>query len=77
MQLTLYHRLMDPYVHPVLFVREPGDDLGQTFRFADDDPFFSEISNLIDVIEGIERDPAPAILSTFDGVSHNACFVEL
>lgn len=63
-----YCRLVDPYVHPVLYVRKPGDDQEQIHRYADDDPFFSEISNLIDVIEDIEEDPeAATILSTFEG----------
>ena len=37
-------------------------------RFGDDDPFFSEVSNLIDVIEDIEEDPdAGQILSSYEG----------
>lgn len=37
-------------------------------RFRDDDPFFSEVSNLIDVIEDIEEDPdAAQILSSYEG----------
>jgi len=36
--------------------------------FPDDDPFFSEISNLIDVVEDIEEDPEAAqILSSYEG----------
>ena len=61
-------RLVDPYVQPVLYIRRPGSDLEETHRFPDDDPFFSEISNLIDVIEDIEEDPESAtILSSFEG----------
>jgi hypothetical protein len=38
-------------------------------RFGDDDPFFSEVSNLIDVIEDIEEDPGAAqILSSYEGL---------
>ena len=37
---------MNPYVQPVLYVRKPGDDYEQTYRFPDDDPFFSEVSAL-------------------------------
>lgn len=38
-------------------------------RFGDDDPFFSEVSNLIDVIEDIEEDPdAGQILSSYEGI---------
>jgi len=60
-------KLVNPYVQPVLYVRKPGDDHEQTFKFPDDDPFFSEVSNLIDVIEDIEEDPEAAqILSTFE-----------
>ncbi|KAG6903228.1 hypothetical protein C0995_002771 [Termitomyces sp. Mi166 len=59
--------LVNPYVQPVLYVRRPGDELEQAIRFPDDDPFFSEVSNLIDVIEDIEEDPEAAqILSTYD-----------
>jgi hypothetical protein len=51
-------------------VRKPGDDNEQTIRFPDDDPFFSEVSNLIDVIEDIEEDPdAAQILSSYGGAS--------
>lgn len=61
-------RLVNPYVQPTLYIRKPGDDHEQTFRFPDDDPFFSEVSNLIDVIEDIEEDPEAAqILSTYEG----------
>ncbi|KIK59734.1 hypothetical protein GYMLUDRAFT_44169 [Collybiopsis luxurians FD-317 M1] len=60
-------RLVDPYVQPVLYVRKPGDDHEQTFRFNKDDPFFSEVSNLIDIIEDIEEDPdAACILSSYE-----------
>jgi predicted dehydrogenase len=60
-------KLVNPYVQPVLHVRKPGDDNEQTIRFPDDDPFFSEVSNLIDVIEDIEEDPdAAQILSTYE-----------
>jgi hypothetical protein len=61
-------RLVNPYVQPVLYIRTPEDDNETTVRFADDDPFFSEVSNLIDIIEDIEEDPEAAqILSTYDG----------
>ena len=63
---------MDPYVQPTLYIRRPGSDLDETHRFPDDDPFFSEVSNLIDVIEDIEEDPETAqILCTFEGASLN------
>ena len=64
----LYARLVNPYVQPVLYVRRPGSDYESMHRFADDDPFFSEVSVLIDNIEDIEEDPETSqILSTFEG----------
>ena len=61
-------RLVNPYVQPVLYIRRPGSDLEEIHRFPDDDPFFSEVSNLIDVIEDIEADPDSAtILSSYEG----------
>ncbi|KIY50862.1 hypothetical protein FISHEDRAFT_71176 [Fistulina hepatica ATCC 64428] len=59
--------LVNPYVQPMLYVRRPGDDHEQTYTFPDDDPFFSEVSNLIDIVEDIEEDPDAAnILSTYE-----------
>jgi len=52
----------------VLYIRRPGSDLEETHRFPDDDPFFSEISNMIDIVEDIEEDPECAtILSSYEG----------
>ncbi|TFK98935.1 putative oxidoreductase C terminal-domain-containing protein [Pterulicium gracile] len=60
-------KLVNPYVSPVLYIRQPGDDDEHVMRFPDDDPFFSEVSILIDQIEDIEDDPdAPQILSSFE-----------
>lgn len=60
-------KLVNPYVLPILYVRKPGDDHEHIYNFPDDDPFFSEVSNLIDVVEDIEEDPeASRILSTYD-----------
>jgi predicted dehydrogenase len=60
-------KLVNPYVQPVLYIRRPGSDLEETHRFPDDDPFFSEVSVLIDNIEDIEEDPETAtILSSFE-----------
>lgn len=60
-------KLVNPYVQPVLYVRKPGDDYEQSFTFPDDDPFFSEVSNWIDIIEDIEENPEAAqILSTYE-----------
>ena len=68
MFMTSPARLVNPYVQPVLYIRRPGDDYEETHRFPDDDPFFSEVSNLIDVIEDIEENDEEAglILSTFE-----------
>lgn len=41
--LAWVDRLVNPYVQPVLYVRRPGDDQEHTYRFPDDDPFFSEV----------------------------------
>ena len=63
-----FFRLVDPYVQPILYMRTPEEDTEKVFRFPDDDPFFSEISNFIDIIEDIEEDPdAAAILSSYEG----------
>ncbi|PFH54410.1 hypothetical protein AMATHDRAFT_135614 [Amanita thiersii Skay4041] len=60
-------KLVNPYVQPVLYMRKPGDDHELPYNFPEDDPFFSEISNFIDVIEDIEEDPEGSqILSTYD-----------
>ena len=68
--LTSEHRLVNPYVQPVLYVRRPGSDHEESHRFPDDDPFFSEVSVLIDNIEDIEEDPETStILSSFEGTS--------
>lgn len=57
-------RLVDPYNAPVLYLRRPGDDHEEVIRYNADDPFFSEVSNLIDNIEK-GRGSAP-ILSTYE-----------
>ncbi|KAJ6550193.1 putative oxidoreductase C terminal-domain-containing protein [Mycena capillaripes] len=60
-------KLVNPYVEPTLYIRKPGDDHEQSFTFPNDDPFFSEVSTLIDIIEDIEEDPEAAqILSTYE-----------
>lgn len=57
-------RLVDPYNAPALYFRRPGDDHEEVVRYQNDDPFFSEVSNLIDNIEK-GRGSAP-ILSSYD-----------
>jgi len=60
-------KLVNPYVQPVLHIRRPGSDLEETYRFPDDDPFFSEISVFIDNIEDIEENPETAtMLSSYE-----------
>ncbi|KAM5532056.1 hypothetical protein V8D89_014307 [Ganoderma adspersum] len=60
-------KLVNPYVQPILYIRRPGSDIEEAHRFPDDDPFFSEISVLIDNIEDIEEDPETStILSSFE-----------
>ncbi|KZT26254.1 hypothetical protein NEOLEDRAFT_1132286 [Neolentinus lepideus HHB14362 ss-1] len=61
-------KLVNPYVQPVLYIRKPGDDDETVQRFPDDDPFFSEISHFIDVIEDIEDEDEEdsQILSSYD-----------
>lgn len=57
-------RLVDPYNAPVLYMRKPGDDHEEVIRYGNDDPFFSEVSNLI---ENIEKGPGSApILSSYE-----------
>lgn len=57
-------RLVDPYNAPVLYFRRPGDDHEEVVRYQSDDPFFSEVSNLID---NIENGPGSApILSSYE-----------
>lgn len=64
----MLHRLVNPYVQPVLHIRRPGSDLEETYRFPDDDPFFSEISVFIDNVEDIEENPETAtMLSSYEG----------
>lgn len=41
-----YSRLVNPYVQPTLYVRAPGEDFEHVHRFENDDPFFSEVSDL-------------------------------
>lgn len=59
-----YHmHLVDPYNAPQLVIRRPGDDHEERHAFTDDDPFFSEISNFIDAVEGGSN---PHILSSYE-----------
>jgi len=58
-------RLFDPYNRPVLHVRRPGKDDVEEYGFLDDDPFLTEISEFVDVIE--HGKPVENLLSTFEG----------
>ncbi|WFD18754.1 hypothetical protein MCAP1_000965 [Malassezia caprae] len=57
-------RLVDPYNNPMLYIRRPGDDHEEVVRYNDDDPFFSEVSNLIDCIE--KGEGTSPILSSYE-----------
>ena len=58
-------RLFDPYNRPELHVRRPGSDNVEEYRFLNDDPFLTEISEFVDVIE--HGKPSENVLSTFEG----------
>ena len=60
-------RLVDPYNNPVLYIRRPGDDHEEVVRYSNDDPFFSEVANMIDCIEK-GRNAAPILSSYEDAV---------
>lgn len=57
-------KLIDPYNAPILHVRRPGSDLDEVYTFEQDDPFLSEVSTIIDVIE--QGSLASEILSSFE-----------
>lgn len=57
-------RLVDPYNAPILYFRRPGDDHEEIVRYQNDDPFFSEVANLIDCIE--HGPNAAPILSSYE-----------
>ncbi|KAF4577227.1 hypothetical protein EYR36_005214 [Pleurotus pulmonarius] len=61
-------KLVNPYVQPVLIIRQPGDDHESKLRFPDDDPFFSEISNFVDLVEDVKDSSSspPEILSSYE-----------
>jgi hypothetical protein len=56
-------------VQPILYGYCPGDNYKEMHRSLDNDPFFSEVLNLINIIKDIEEDPETAqILSTYEGM---------
>lgn len=61
-------RLVDPYNNPTLFVRRPGDDGEEMYRYTDDDPFFSEVSAMVDCID--HGTSAAPILSSYEDAAH-------
>ncbi len=63
-------RLFDPYNRPVLHVRRPGNDDVEEYVFLNDDPFLTEISEFVDVIE--HGKPVENLLSTFEGTYGSA-----
>ena len=56
----------------MLYIRKPGDDNETCVQFADDDPFFSEISNFIDIVEN--GDDYAQILSSYEGTNSHHQF---
>ncbi|KAH9939832.1 putative oxidoreductase C terminal-domain-containing protein [Amylocystis lapponica] len=44
-------KLVDPYNNPVLSVRRPGLATEEIFTFAEDDPFYTELSSFVDAVE--------------------------
>ncbi|KAJ8508208.1 hypothetical protein ONZ45_g9489 [Pleurotus djamor] len=66
-------KLVNPYVQPVLIVRSPSDDYEQKLRFPDDDPFFSEISNFIDLVEDGDDEDSEGNTSEILSSYEDAC----
>lgn len=65
-------KLVNPYVQPILHIRQPGDDNETQMSFPDDDPFFSEISSFVDEIETpgvVAEGGAGKILSSYEDAS--------
>ncbi|KZT00427.1 uncharacterized protein LAESUDRAFT_816521 [Laetiporus sulphureus 93-53] len=56
-------KLMDPYNNPVLSVRRPGIETEEIIHFPEDDPFYSELSTIVDEVQQSPR--RAAILSTY------------
>ena len=65
-------RLCDAYNAPVLYVRRPGDDREEVYKYDDDDPFFSEVAGMIDAVE----DPSQRhrILTSYDDAARTYAF---
>jgi len=59
-------KIIDPYNAPQLRIRRPGDDHEEVHHFPSDDPFFSEVSNLIDVVEDGPNGDRNRILSSYE-----------
>ena len=64
----MFYRLSDIYVEPILSVRRPGSDYDEQYSFPNDDPFYSEVSNFVDTIEGYVSPEGvkPEILSSYE-----------
>ncbi|KZS90060.1 hypothetical protein SISNIDRAFT_444355 [Sistotremastrum niveocremeum HHB9708] len=58
-------KLVNPYVKPTLYIRRPGNDIEEVYTFADDDPFYTEVSNFVDVIESGDKRKESNIFSTY------------
>lgn len=56
-------RLVDPYNDPTLYVRSPASDKDEVYKFENDDPFYSEVSALVD---NIQKPGSAVVLSSFE-----------
>lgn len=56
-------RLVDPYGACRLYTRRPGKDDEEVTVFKDDDPFYSEVSVIVDVVRG--NKPESDVLSSY------------
>lgn len=57
---------MNPYVEPLLYVRRPGGSKEDVYTFEDDDPYFSEISAFVDMIDSGAATTGPGAIRPFD-----------
>lgn len=57
-------RLVDPYGTPKLAVRRPGVEREEVTVYEGDDPFYSEIGAMVDVLEG-RVEEGEGVLSSF------------
>lgn len=58
-------KLVNPYGAPTLYVRRPGIAADEVHTFADDDPFYTELSTFIDAVEIPSQETKARILSSY------------